>query len=407
MTERTLMNGQNAPSVHFEPLDPSLANEYHEVSADIRDRCPVAWSTGHWSERDTGFWLVTGFPEVNAAALDHNRFSSQQGATPVQYDLDMLRLIPLENDPPLHKRLRLKLNPFFTPNAVNAVEQDVARIVEEILADCLIQDPCDLIGSFATVLPPRAFFELFLNQDPKDLGHVFELVDAMQTQPERALEVVPQILGWCSGLLETARAEGRREDLIGTIAHAGLDDADEVQMTEPERIQMMYLMVVAGIDTTQSALGGIFHELARDPDLRKRIATLDDDGLVQAVEELLRYTSPVTLAGRTVTEDLELGDCPMAKGDRVNVNWTSANRDPKTFPEPAKIDLSRANAKRHLAFGAGIHNCLGKDLARREIRLAVRAVANLRRFDLADRGSIRYRSGFTRGPLRLLVHLER
>jgi cytochrome P450 len=229
----------------------------------------------------------------------------------------------------------------------------------------------------------------------------------MQTQPERALEVVPQILGWCSSLLETARAEGRREDLIGTIAHAGLDDADEVQMTEPERIQMMYLMVVAGIDTTQSALGGIFHELARDPDLRRLIATLDDDGLVQAVEELLRYTSPVTLAGRTVTEDLELGGCPMAKGDRVNVNWTSANRDPKTFPEPAKIDLSRANAKRHLAFGAGIHNCLGKDLARREIRLAVRAVANLRRFDLADRGSIRYRSGFTRGPLRLLVHLER
>jgi len=401
------MTGQNPPSVHFEPLDPSLANEYHQVSAEIRQRCPVAWSTGHWSEQSTGFWLVTGYPEVNSVALDHNRFSSQQGATPVQYDLDVLRLIPLENDPPLHKRLRLKLNPFFTPNAVNQVENDVARIVEEILDDCLSHDPCDLIGNFATVLPPRAFFELFLNQNPKELGHVFELVDIMQTHPERALEVVPQILGWCSGLLETARAQGRRDDLIGTIAHSGLDGADEVLMTEPERVQMMYLMVVAGIDTTQSALGGIFHELARDPDLRSQVATLDEAGLVHAVEELLRYTSPVTLAGRTVAEGLELGGCPMVKGDRVNVNWTSANRDPKTFPEPTTIDLQRANAKRHLAFGAGIHNCLGKDLARREIRLAVRAVARLRRFELANSESIPYRSGFTRGPLRLPVHLGR
>lgn len=291
---------------------------------------------------------------------------------------------------------------------MNEVERDVARIVDEILEDCLTQDPCDLIGNFATVLPPRAFFELFLNQDPKELGHVFQLVDTMQTQPERALEVVPQILGWCSGLLETARAENRRHDLIGTIAHTGLDDThDEVRMTEPERVQMMYLMVVAGIDTTQSALGGIFHELARDPDLRSRMAALDEDGLVHAVEELLRYTSPVTLAGRTVAGDVELGGCPMAKGDRVNVNWASANRDPKTFPDPTRIDFSRANAKRHLAFGAGIHNCLGKDLARREIRLAVRAVSRLRRFELADPESIPYRSGFTRGPLRLPVHLER
>jgi cytochrome P450 len=170
---------------------------------------------------------------------------------------------------------------------------------------------------------------------------------------------------------------------------------------------MMYLMVVAGIDTTQSALGGIFHELALNPDLRRQVAALDEDGLAHAVEEMLRYTSPVTLAGRTVVEDLELGGCPMSKGDRVNVNWTSANRDPRVFPEPGRLDLTRANARRHVAFGAGIHACLGKDLARREIRLAVRAVAGLSRFELAEPEATPYRSGFTRGPLRLPVHLAR
>ena len=401
------MTTEQRPAVHFEPLDPQLANDYYQVSAHILDRCPVAWSSGHWSERDTGFWLVTGFPEVNAAALDHRRFSSQQGATPVQYDLDMLRLIPLENDPPLHRKLRLMLNPFFTPAAVNRVEADVRRIVGEILDDCLDQDPCDMIKNFSTVLPPRAFFELFLDQDPKELRRLLELVDIMQTQPERALEVVPEVLGWCSGQLEVARAEGRRDDLIGTVAHAGLEPGGEFEMTEPERVQMMYLMVVAGIDTTQSALGGIFYELARDQELRHRVASLDDGQLAHAVEEMLRFTSPVTLAGRTVMDDVEMAGCPMAAGDRVNVNWTSANRDPRVFPDPARLDLDRANAKRHLAFGAGIHNCLGKDLARREIRLAVREVARLARFELADGAEISYRPGFTRGPMQLSVHLER
>jgi hypothetical protein len=325
----------------------------------------------------------------------------------VQYDLDMLRLIPLENDPPLHRKLRLMLNPFFTPAAVNRVEADVRRIVGEILDDCLDQDPCDMIKNFSTVLPPRAFFELFLDQDPKELRRLLELVDIMQTQPERALEVVPEVLGWCSGQLEVARAEGRRDDLIGTVAHAGLEPGGEFEMTEPERVQMMYLMVVAGIDTTQSALGGIFYELARDQELRHRVASLDDGQLAHAVEEMLRFTSPVTLAGRTVMDDVEMAGCPMAAGDRVNVNWTSANRDPRVFPDPARLDLDRANAKRHLAFGAGIHNCLGKDLARREIRLAVREVARLARFELADGAEISYRPGFTRGPMQLSVHLER
>jgi cytochrome P450 len=178
-------------------------------------------------------------------------------------------------------------------------------------------------------------------------------------------------------------------------------------MTDPERVQMMYLMVVAGIDTTQSALGGIFYELARDQALRARIAAMDDAEVAQAVEELLRFTSPVTLAGRTVAEDVEVAGCPMAGGDRVNLNWTGANRDPLMFPDPDTIDLDRANAKRHLAFGSGIHTCVGNHLARRELRLAVRAIARLSTFELAGGGQPPFRSGFTRGPLELSITLAR
>jgi cytochrome P450 len=401
------MHTEDRPTVHFEPLDPELANSYHEVSAAARERCPVLWSTGHWAENSTGFWLVTGYPEVHDIALDHRRFSSQQGATPVQYDLDMIRLIPLENDEPLHKELRLLLNPFFTLPAIAAVEDRVAAIVEELVTACVAQGTCDVIDSFARVLPPRAFFELFLDLDTASLARVFELVGTMQTQPERELEVVPEILGWCHGLLVEARAQGRRDDLIGTIAHAGFDPEGTIHLTDAERMQMMYLMIVAGIDTTQSALGGIFYELARNSDLRHQIAGLDDTALAHAIEELLRFTSPVTLAGRTVAADTEVGGCPMSKGDRINLNWTAANRDPRMFADPDMIDLTRSNAKKHVAFGSGIHTCLGNHLARRELRLAVRAVAQLTTFELAADVAPPFRSGFTRGPLELQVTMAR
>lgn len=107
------MTQQQQRSVHFDPLDPGLAQPYHRVSAQIRQECPVAFSDRHWSPDETGFWLVTGYPETDEIASDPRRFINGEGATPVQFDLDVMRLIPLENDEPMHKQMRLKLNPFF------------------------------------------------------------------------------------------------------------------------------------------------------------------------------------------------------------------------------------------------------------------------------------------------------
>jgi cytochrome P450 len=186
------------------------------------------------------------------------------------------------------------------------------------------------------------------------------------------------------------------------------EPGDEFQLTEKDRLDMMYLMVVAGIDTTQSALGQMFYEVARDQDLRRRVSAMDAEHVGHAVEEVLRYTSPVTLAGRTLAEDVEMAGCPMGAGERVNLSWIGANRDPKVFAEPETIDVERANAKWHLAFGAGIHTCLGNHLARRELRVALQAVSRLTRFELADPDfRPTYRAGFTRGPIHLPMHLQR
>jgi cytochrome P450 len=390
---------------HFEPLDPGLANDYWVRSNEIRERCPVAWSDGHWSEADTGFWLLSRYDDVNSAAQNWERFTSALGAVPVQYDLDLLRLIPLETDPPVHRSLRRLLNPFFTPEALKAHEPAVRVMVRELIDGCVAEGTVDFVRRVATVLPPRVFFELFFGEDPVQIASVYEIIDTMQTKPELAAEMAPKILGWCASLLENRRETGRTDDLVGTIAHAGHDD--DLRLEEKQRIEITYLMAVAGIDTTASALGNIGYHLASDPALRKRLQQADEAELDRAVDEFLRFESPVPLAGRTLTEDVEIDGCPMASGERVMLNWLAANRDPAAFADPDQLDVTRENAGKHLAFGAGLHRCLGSHLARREIRITIEEILRLTTFELVPGTDVQYRSGFTRGPLDVPVRCER
>ncbi|MEA2592504.1 MAG: hypothetical protein QOD62_2335 [Actinomycetota bacterium] len=399
------MGGREHVTEEFEPLDPGLANTYWARSNEIRQRCPVAWSTGHWSETDTGFWLLSRYDDVNAAAQNWERFTSALGAVPVQYDLELLRLIPLETDPPVHRTIRRLLNPFFTPEALKAHEPAVRGLVVELIDRCVAEGTTDFVSRFATVLPPRAFFELFFGEDPAQIAWVYEAIDTMQTKPELAADMAPKILGWCASLLENRRAEGRRDDLVGTIAHAGHDD--ELTLSEKQRIEITYLMVVAGIDTTASALGNIGYHLATDPELRARLREAAAAQLDRAVDEFLRFESPVPLAGRTLTEGVEMGGCPMAAGERVMLNWLAANRDPAAFTDPDELDVTRDNAGKHLAFGAGLHRCLGSHLARREIRITIEELCRLTTFELPPGTEVQYRSGFTRGPLAVPVRCAR
>jgi cytochrome P450 len=125
----------------------------------------------------------------------------------------------------------------------------------------------------------------------------------------------------------------------------------------------------------------------------------------RAVDELLRYDSPVPAAGRTLTEDTEIGGCPMHKGDRVFLSWLAANRDPSAFPNPDQLDFTR-DAGRHVAFGAGQHRCLGSHLAKRELRYAIEGICQLATFDLVPGTEVTYRAGPARGPATLPVVVE-
>lgn len=394
---------------HFEPLDPGLADVYWDRVDRLRAEHPVAWSDGHWSEHDTGFWLLSRYDDVFAAAADWEHYSSADGACPVQFDVDVLRMIPLETDPPTHRNIRRLLNPFFTVEALKETESDVGRIVAELLDDCVAQGEVDFVEAFCSPLPSQVFFGLFFREAKEDREKIAWVVDILLqlfSHPERAMELAPHLFIWCAELLESRAAEGIRDDLVGVIAHAGIE-GDTFELSDKERIETLNMVIMAGMETTASAMGNVAYHLATDQDLRSSLKDAPAAEVDRAVDEFLRHDPPVPLAGRTLTVDTELRGCPMRKGDRIMLNWAGASRDPEVFENADVLDITRTNAGKHQSFGAGVHRCLGNHLARRELACAVREIAALTTFELAPGAEVNWRPAFARGPVSLPVRVGR
>jgi cytochrome P450 len=391
----------HVPQEHFEPFDQELANAYPERVSAIRDRCPVAWSDAAWSEKGSGFWLLTGFDNVSAAGQDWQHFSSAQGAAPVQFDLDVFRMVPLETDPPIHREIRRVLSPFFAPEVLKSAEDVIRSLVRELLNGCIAESPCDFTEQFTVAVPSRIFFEIFLGEDPKEIAWMIETIKTLFAHPESAFEKAPELLGWCATVLEARRTEGRTDDVLGAIAHAG--NESDFELNEMDRIQTVFLLILAGMETTASGLGNILHRLALNSELRISLRDLDTAQLNHAVDEFLRIDSPVPASGRTLTEDMELGGCPMKGGERVLLNWAAANRDPSVFTNPDQLELERSESVKHVAFGSGPHRCLGSHLARREIRVVLEEIAKLQTFELVPGTEVTFRAGPARGPASLPI----
>ncbi|MEV8546450.1 cytochrome P450 [Streptomyces sp. NPDC051572] len=397
-----------AVTTHFNPLEPALAAEFWPRINALRESCPVAWSDQVWHEKGaSGFWIINKHDDVMAAATNPTAFSSADGATPVQFDLDVLRQLPLESDPPLHRGIRRLLNPFFTPEALRGQETDIAATVDRLIGRCADKGSCDFVADFVNVLPPLVFFESFLEQDESEIGWVLDVLEVLHTQPERAMEEAPKLFKFCADLLEQRRAAGRRDDLAGTIAHMGLTGEDGLELDEKQRIEVINLMIMAGMATTMGATGCFAYQLASNQQLRAELRGADDRKINRAVEEFLRYETAVPTAARTLTEDVEMSGCPMRAGDRVLLNWAAANRDPEKFAKPDELNFERENLSGHVAFGAGIHRCLGNHLARREMSAALKAIVALSRFEVEPGFVPEYQPSFARGLKSLPVGIAR
>jgi cytochrome P450 len=395
---------------HFDHLSDELAQHLPGTMARMRGLCPVARSDEHG-----GFWVVSSYDEALAVAQDWATYSSAHGLS-VTASPGVIRNLPVEADPPeqyIYKRL---VNPFFTPSAVARWEPRTRDLVNELIdsftggasevraaAGRAAEGRAEFMDAFARPLPSQAFFQLAINAPARDLDKVSYLASRSSTPKDpQARECWAGLHQWVRDFIAMRRVQPPRGDVVDAVIAA---DIDGRPITDDEIVGTVQLLILGGLETTAGALGLAMVRLCRDQGLQRSLR--DSPHLIAgAVEESLRIDPSFVSVGRTAIKDAELAGQAIKRGDKVLVHWASANRDAGEFPGPDAFDVARER-NRHLAFGAGPHRCVGSNLARMNMRIALEEL--LRRLDdirLDDGGpegggvtEIRYHAGLTRSPL--------
>jgi cytochrome P450 len=357
----------------------------HRFFRRLRARDPV-----HWSDASHA-WILTGHTEVWSAFRDA-RLSSDR-ITPIEKRLsaerrrgmggtfDLLRAWMVFRDPPEHDRLRAPLRRLFTPRAVQRLAPRIRAIVDELIDEMSGSGECELVRAFSFPLPAIVIAEL-LGVPPEDreefktwssklAGLVFGAVE----QPDRyrlAREATEEFTEYFEALIRRYEAEPA-DNLISTLI-AARDRGDA--LTHDQMVGACTLLLFGGHETTSGLITNGVATLLEHPDELERLRR--DLGLVpSAVEEFLRFEGPAKMMVRQVAEPHERGGHELRAGQRVYLSLAGANRDPTVFPEPDRFDVER-RPNPHVAFGHGLHFCLGAHLARLEVRIAIDSL--LRRF---------------------------
>jgi cytochrome P450 len=316
------------------------------------------------------FTLVTRREDVEQALRRTALFSWNE----VPMDLGNIRpLIPLQIDPPKHVKYRRILDPLFAPKKVALLEEEVVTLVDELVSAFAGRGSCDLHEEFAVPLPCTVFLRL-MGLPQEDLAIFLDMKDNIIRPPGVTLEDqaphrrrAGDAVYSYFGDVVSKRRKSPTDDLLGQIMLAEIDGE---HLSDEEILDICFLFIIAGLDTVTDSLDCFFAYLAQEPGHRKLLVE-DETAIPSAVEELLRWESPVPAVPRVATDDVEFGGCPVSKGEQVMLLLSSANTDDSSHPGLDEVDLRR-NPNPHLAFGGGVHRCLGSHLARLELRVALR-----------------------------------
>jgi cytochrome P450 len=304
-------------------------------------------------------------------------------------------LIPLQVDPPIHRNYRRLLDPIFAPRQMAAREPDITTMVNDRIDTFIDRGECEFGAEFAIPLPSSVFL-LLVGLPVSQLDMFLEMKDGILRPSGADLDEIKVTQKSASERVEAyfrdAIAERRRkpsDDLLSMFITA---EVDGQRLTEDEMVGICYLFLIAGLDTVTDSLECMFAYLAQHPAQRQRI--VDDPAIIpSAVEEMLRWETPVTTVPRVATRDLEVDGCPIKKGDNVAVMIGSANTDDDELPDAFDVELTR-NPNKHLAFGGGVHRCLGSHLARTELRIALREWhRRIPEYSIKDGTELRYMFG--------------
>jgi cytochrome P450 len=389
----------------FDHTDPQWVANPFPIWDELRARCPVARS-----DRYGGTWLPVRHDDVAAIAYDTEHLTSRSVVVsevrpgPDDPPAPIGLAPPITSDPPFHSMARRLLLPAFSAKRIAQLEPFTRALCEELLDAVAGKTELDAAVDYAQHIPLRVIVRMlgFPQEDAEIFRRFIRMVleDVDATAEERQAQ---QEEGELDAYMDTRIAEHLAEpqdDLTSFLLDAELDgnklDPDHVRGT-------MVLLMIAGIDTTWSAIGASLWHLAQRPEDRQRLAR--EPGLMDtAVEEFLRALAPVTMA-RLVAKDFEFQGCPMKEGDWVLLPFPAANRDPEVFPDADEVLLDRTE-NRHAAFGLGIHRCLGSHLARMELRVALEEwMQRYPDFELADPGEVTWSAGQVRGPRSVPVRI--
>jgi cytochrome P450 len=319
--------------------------------------------------------MVTRKAEADEIFRHPEIFSSNSDAV----DLKNLRpLIPLQIDPPDHKKYRKLLDPIFAPRQMALIEESVARTVNDLIDGFIDRGEVDFASEFAVPFPSRVFLDLLglsFDELPRFLAMKDgiirpHLVVGAEFGSEVALDhqqlTADSIYEYFNEILDRRELQ-REDDLLSRFLDA---EVDGNKLTREDILDICFLFLIAGLDTVTATLDCIFAYLVQHPDQRQRI--VDDEAVIPAaIEELLRWETPVQIVARVAMEDTEVAGCPVHQGDNVMVLIGSVNTDDGDLPDADDVRFDR-DINKHSAFGAGVHRCLGSHLARQELRVALR-----------------------------------
>ena len=334
--------------------------------ARMRAEAPVVWSP------DGGYWVVSTNEEVVAVSRDPSTYCSGKGILTfeigVEYDTPPTMM---HTDPPEHTRYRRLVQPGFAPKVIRALEEPLRAQVVALLDALDVDEPVDLVPALAEPFPVRVIADLLgVPADKQDRFVEWSdagIPDAGDMTPEQRAELMGEMQQYLLHLAQSRRGNPTGDDLISVLANVEVDG--EV-LTDEELVMFLNQLLIAGNETTRNMISGGLWALANNPDQWRRL--VEDRSLIpSAVEEFLRWTTPVVAFMRTALVDTELRGVQIHAGDPLLLLYASANRDEATFgPNADEFDVGR-DPNHHVAFGFGPHFCIGAALARLEGRLVL------------------------------------
>jgi cytochrome P450 len=378
----------------FDHTDPRWTENPFPIWKQLRSASPVVHT-----ERFLGCYMPTTYEAVKEIAYDTEHFSSRRVVVRDIRPDTTQTAPPITSDPPQHKPAKQVLLPPFTPDAMKKLEPRVRAICNELIDEFIADGKCDAAARYTKHVPVRAIAHM-LGIPEKD-GELFikwihGILELGIKDNDALMNAVQEMSAYFAGHIEYRKTHPT-DDLISVLMKAR--DKNGQPLSDQHVLGSLRLLLIAGIDTTWSAIGSSLWHLAKTPADRARLVA-EPELMPTAVEELLRAYSPVTMA-REVMKETTISGCPVKPGNMVLLSFPAANRDPAMFPNADTVVIDRRE-NRHAAFGLGIHRCVGSNLARMEMTVAIEEwLKRIPDFRLDPAGKVTWSEGTVRGPRQL------